>query len=251
MTVQDYHSQFVSLAEFASSLVPDEESKVEKFIRGLNYDTQKALSVQECQTLDDTYYRAAKHYRVIQLQREAHKKIRKNEEENKAREKRFKTHQHDQQPTWKREDHPQEGKRFPGQGPRQEQRYVPRDRHYHCKLCQRDHPGVDCDGKVVSCFTCGKRGHRAFECLNKGNASHQNQRPNQGGANQGGNQGGDRPRNHDNNNRDRDANQNKNQNQGAGNQGNQGRIYVMNQAQARAHDVVSGEYLEAGTEEER
>ncbi|CAH9082761.1 unnamed protein product, partial [Cuscuta europaea] len=56
MTVQDYHSQFVSLTEFASSLVPDEESKVEKFIRGLNYDTQKALSVQECQTLDDTYY---------------------------------------------------------------------------------------------------------------------------------------------------------------------------------------------------
>ncbi|CAH9110628.1 unnamed protein product, partial [Cuscuta europaea] len=30
MTVQEYHTKFVSLAEFASSLVPDEESKIEK-----------------------------------------------------------------------------------------------------------------------------------------------------------------------------------------------------------------------------
>ncbi|CAH9128009.1 unnamed protein product [Cuscuta epithymum] len=203
------------------------------------------MTVQEWQTLDDAYYKAAKHYRVIQLQREAHKKIRKNEEENKAREKRLKTHQQEQQPTWRRENRPQDGRRFPGQGPRQDQRYVPRDRHYHCKLCQRDHPGVDCDGKVVSCFTCEKRGHRAFECLNKEKAGHQNQGPNRGGGNQGGNrQGAENQGNNNPGNQAQNINRGQNQNQGGGNNKNnnapnQGRIYVMNQAQARAHDVVS------------
>ncbi|CAH9115625.1 unnamed protein product [Cuscuta europaea] len=245
MTVQEYHTKFVSLAEFASSLVPDEESKVEKFVRGLNYDTQKALSVQECQTLDDAYYRAAKHYRVIQLQREAHKKIRKNEEENKAKEKRLKTHHEEQQLPWKRDNRPHEGRRFFGLGPKQNHQSGTGDRHFHCWKCKRDHPGVDCDGKLVNCFNCGKMGHRSFECLSKLKTGPQNQGNNRGGGNQPG-AGANRVNNNRGNGAG-DANRTPNQNHDGGNNNknnapNQGRIYVMNQAQARAHDVVADGY---------
>ncbi|CAH9096140.1 unnamed protein product, partial [Cuscuta europaea] len=121
------------------------------------------------------------------------------------------------------------------------------DRHYYCQKCKRDHPGVDCDGRVVNCFTCGKMGHRAFECRSGSGAGSQGQGINRGGGNQGWNH----PKagaNRDNNNRGNqggDANRAQNQNQGGGNNNknnapNQGRIYVMNQAQARAHDVVAG-----------
>nr|GMD28256.1 probable serine/threonine-protein kinase clkA [Ipomoea batatas] len=39
-----------------------------------------------------------------------------------------------------------------------------KERHFHCKRCGKDHPGVDCIGMPVECFNCGKKGHRSFEC---------------------------------------------------------------------------------------
>ncbi|XP_019170981.1 PREDICTED: uncharacterized protein LOC109166485 [Ipomoea nil] len=36
-----------------------------------------------------------------------------------------------------------------------------------CKKCGSDHPGVDCHGKPIECFACGKKGHRSFECRAK------------------------------------------------------------------------------------
>nr|GMC66670.1 probable serine/threonine-protein kinase clkA [Ipomoea batatas] len=64
------------------------------------------------------------------------------------------------------------------------------ERHYNCKRCNKDHPGVDCQGNVVKCFNCNKMGHRAFECYAKknGNPSWQNQ--NRNGGNNGKNLGG-------------------------------------------------------------
>ncbi|CAH9108797.1 unnamed protein product, partial [Cuscuta europaea] len=64
MSVQDYYAKFVALARFARALVPDENSKARKFIHGLNFDTQKAVSVLGCQTLNEAYTKAALHYRV-------------------------------------------------------------------------------------------------------------------------------------------------------------------------------------------
>ncbi|CAH9122236.1 unnamed protein product [Cuscuta epithymum] len=250
MTVQEYHSQFVTLSEFATSLVPDEESKIEKFIGGLNFDTQKIVTVQEWQTLDDVYYKAAKHYRVIQLQREVHKK-RKHEEENRQGEKRVRVHHH-AEPTHHR---PRDERRFQGHDQRRDRRNMV-ERHFNCTKCKKDHPGVDCAGNRVKCFTCGKMGHRAFECWDNVGRGPQNQGPNRGGGSQGGgnSSGAENRGNNNPGNQVGNGNRGQNQNQGRGNNNNnnapnQGRIYVMNQAQARAHDVVSGDYLETGIDE--
>ena len=37
-------------------------------------------------------------------------------------------------------------------------------RHFYCRRCGKDHPGVDCMGKRIECRYCMKEGHRAFEC---------------------------------------------------------------------------------------
>ncbi|CAH9079966.1 unnamed protein product [Cuscuta epithymum] len=244
MTVQEYHSQFVTLSEFATSLVPDEESKIEKFIGGLNFDTQKIVTVQEWQTLDDVYYKAAKHYRVIQLQREVHKK-RKHEEENRQGEKRVRVHHH-AEPTHHR---PRDERRFQGHDQRRDRRNMV-ERHFNCTKCKKDHPGVDCAGNRVKCFTCGKMGHRAFECWDNVGRGPQNQGPNRGGGSQGGgnSSGAENRGNNNPGNQVGNGNRGQNQNQGRGNNNNnnapnQGRIYVMNQAQARAHDVVSDDVV--------
>ncbi|KAL2903496.1 S-phase kinase-associated protein 2 [Bienertia sinuspersici] len=38
------------------------------------------------------------------------------------------------------------------------------DKHYYCKLCRNNHPGVDYQGKPVQCFGYKKMGHREFKC---------------------------------------------------------------------------------------
>ena len=37
-------------------------------------------------------------------------------------------------------------------------------RVFHCKKCNKNHPGKDCEGKLVTCRYCQKLGHREYEC---------------------------------------------------------------------------------------
>ncbi|CAH9114514.1 unnamed protein product [Cuscuta europaea] len=77
-------------------------------------------------------------------------------------------------------------------------------------------------------------GHRAYEChVGKGRVPQ-----NQGNINKGGNPGGNRPGGAENPNHN--ARGNGGNHKGNNNTPNQGKIYVMNQAQANACDVVSG-----------
>ncbi|XP_019172690.1 PREDICTED: uncharacterized protein LOC109168099 [Ipomoea nil] len=71
MTVQEYYAEFLELAQFAPALVPDEPSKAEKFVNGLNFETRKILSAMTFPTLFAAYNSAAKHYRVQQIQKDA------------------------------------------------------------------------------------------------------------------------------------------------------------------------------------
>ncbi|XP_021737538.1 uncharacterized protein LOC110704060 [Chenopodium quinoa] len=77
---------------------------------------------------------------------------------------------------------------------------------YHCKRCRRNHPGRDCDGNLVTCRFCNKRGHREYECYTKqkqqgngGNGGNTQQRANnfknQGNRGNGNNNNGYQARN--------------------------------------------------------
>ncbi|XP_010668143.1 uncharacterized protein LOC104885136 [Beta vulgaris subsp. vulgaris] len=108
-------------------------------------------------------------------------------------------------------------------------------------VCDKNHPGRDCKGDLVSCNYCQKKGHREYECFSKhckdlktqgiGNqvrsGSNQlgNQSPNPGG--QQNNQGS----------YSKPANENPNQNKPAG------KMFVMSRNEAeRSADVVTGKF---------
>ncbi|CAH9070981.1 unnamed protein product [Cuscuta europaea] len=185
MSVQDYYAKFVALARFARALVPDENIKARKFIHGLNFDTQKAVSVLGCQTLNEAYTKAALHYRVQRLQRDAYKRNKRGDDDDQPpREKRGRPNPPEQRTQWRGDDRNrnQGGRNFQGKGPTGE-------RYYHCKLCQKNHPGRDCAGNEVKCYDCGRMGHKAYEChMGKGRVPQ-----NQGQINNRGNLGGNRP----------------------------------------------------------
>ncbi|XP_057532830.1 uncharacterized protein LOC130810712 [Amaranthus tricolor] len=45
-------------------------------------------------------------------------------------------------------------------------------RKFFCRRCKRNHPGKDCEGNLIECNFCHKRGHREFECyIKKGGRS--------------------------------------------------------------------------------
>ncbi|XP_019184572.1 PREDICTED: uncharacterized protein LOC109179517 [Ipomoea nil] len=69
ISVMEYHKKFLELARFASVLVPIGESKVEKFVAGLNFEARKALTVSKPKTLNKAYLCAIDLYRVQHVQK--------------------------------------------------------------------------------------------------------------------------------------------------------------------------------------
>ncbi|XP_057520852.1 uncharacterized protein LOC130801109 [Amaranthus tricolor] len=48
------------------------------------------------------------------------------------------------------------------------------ERKYFFRRCKENHPGKDCDGNLVECNLCHKKGHREYECyIKKGSGSQQ------------------------------------------------------------------------------
>ncbi|XP_056683826.1 uncharacterized protein [Spinacia oleracea] len=261
MSVQGYHSKFLELARFSPTMVPDERAKANKFIRGLNFDTQKVVIVLRCQTLQEAYVSAASHYRVEKLEEEIKSRGKRKEEDSRNNnqnggnsggygDKRARYNNGDQgsgrgyhgnnnnyrgNNGGKPQNQGQNQKYGNGNGKRNE-------RHYYCKQCSKDHPGVDCKGNAVQCFGCKKMGHREFECYAKQN----------GGQHQQGRQNNFRNNNNQRNPSGSQSAQNDpnktlstpNNNNGNVNGGNKGRIFVMNQAQANGEaNVVTGTFL--------
>nr|GLL25231.1 uncharacterized protein LOC109183675 [Ipomoea trifida] len=79
------------------------------------------------------------------------------------------------------------GQQNQGQGQGFVKRNQMGERHYHCKICRKDHPGADCQGNPMKCFNCNRMGHRAYECYIKNNENNLGQMQSQNMGNQNAN----------------------------------------------------------------
>ncbi|XP_031099729.1 uncharacterized protein LOC116003930 [Ipomoea triloba] len=225
-SVQDYYAKYLELARFAPALAPDEPSKARKFVNGLNFETQKAVCVFECQTLGEAYNRAAKHYRVQQMQKEVREKgKRKFEGSSRGGEKNSKMSQGEAIRDYQRTGMTSRG--------------WMKERHFYCKRCGKDHPGVDCIGMPVECFNCGKKGHRSFECQTSRREGSFRPSQSQEKTQQFGIQV--KTKNGVNVANSNTESTSKAPTSRSGPQ--QGRIFVMSKAQADVSDVVAGTFL--------
>ncbi|XP_019175782.1 PREDICTED: uncharacterized protein LOC109171106 [Ipomoea nil] len=158
--VKAYHKKFLELAHFASVLVPTEESKVEKFVAGLNSEARKALTVSKPKTLIEAYLCAADLYRVQQVQKETWKSRKRSFERSVASVVMSLLVTGSESTRSLQRDGSKSGKT-----PQPIRNNKAKGRHSGCKNCGSGHPGVDCHGKPVECFACGKKGHRSFEVI--------------------------------------------------------------------------------------
>ncbi|XP_031104400.1 uncharacterized protein LOC116007874 [Ipomoea triloba] len=165
-TVQEYHRRFLELARFAPTLAPTEETRIERFVAGLNLETRMALVVFKFQTLSEAYSSAADHYRVLSIRRGVQDRSKRPAEGGAPDSKRHRPGGSGMRRSFQQGGSSHGGGSRPsfGQGSGGE---GVRTRHFHCRRCGRDHPGRDCEGQLVECFSCGLRGYKAVLSRNK------------------------------------------------------------------------------------
>ncbi|XP_031120848.1 cold shock domain-containing protein 4-like [Ipomoea triloba] len=131
-----------------------------------------ALVVFKFQTLSEAYSSAADHYRVLSIRRGVQDRSKRPAEGGAPDSKRHRPGGSGMRRSFQQGGSSHGGGSRPsfGQGSGGE---GVRTRHFHCRRCGRDHPGRDCEGQLVECFSCGLRGHRAYECAAKKGGSSQ------------------------------------------------------------------------------
>ncbi|XP_031104625.1 uncharacterized protein LOC116009596 [Ipomoea triloba] len=154
-TVQEYHKRFLELARFAPTLAPTKERRIDRFVAGLNLDTRMALVVFKFQTMSEAYSSAADHYRVLTIRRGAQDSSKRPGEGGTPDPKRHRPGGSGSGGIFQKGGANSGGASHPslGQGPRGD---VIRERHFYCRRCGKDHPGKNCEGFLVECFSCGQ-----------------------------------------------------------------------------------------------
>lgn len=154
MSISEYYNKFMTLSRFAPEVVPTEELKAQRFEQGLTDELQIDLAGKVFKTLDKVYERAAHLY---------HLNTRTASASARAGEKRKDFGKSENQGSFKRS---RNGHSFDrgNQNVSNSSNANNGERTYHCKNCRRNHPGRDCDGNLVTCRFCNKKGHREYEC---------------------------------------------------------------------------------------
>ncbi|XP_031131817.1 uncharacterized protein LOC116033199 [Ipomoea triloba] len=226
-TVQEYYDQYVELMRFAQEIVPDEASKARRFVRGLDWSIRGMIAPFMCSTLKEAYDRASDHYQVYLDQQDVYgrNKRKADDKSQKFSSGNKKINQGSFDPIRGREG-----------------------------FNRGNHPGENWQGAKPKCYKCGLLGHKSYQCHRQMDSP---QKPFQSG-NQGrtfnGNNGqssarteGERTNSPATNmgrpvNTTFDSSRKGKQVIGEGSGERQGRIYVVNSAQAQASDAMTGTF---------
>ena len=241
MTIYEYYNKFTTLAKFAPEVVATDELKAQRFEQGLTRQLQRDLGGKVFKSLDKVYERAAHLYGLSTRYAES----------SHVGDKRKDSGNSGSNPKRARNgNNAESGNRESGNSS------GPGNRRYFCKNCKKNHPGRDCEGNLVTCRYCQKKGHREYECFSKkrdeernGNGQNRsNTSRNQGNRNNQGNSNGRSGGNNNNNGNTNNSSAN-NSNNNSGNNNNQGRnstpgrLSVMGRKEAeRSSDVVTGTF---------
>ncbi|XP_057538026.1 uncharacterized protein LOC130815554 [Amaranthus tricolor] len=170
MTVDEYYRKFMEYIQYCPDDVPTEEKKMQRFEMGLSYDIQKHIESDRYNTLEQMYKRASQIGNILRKEKEKEKSHvpEKRKEvagqtsgnlsdfyQKKART--FGKFQGSRSST---------NSRFKGDA-KPAKPLLDRDgnvRKYFCTRCKGNHLGKDCDGNLVKCNFCHKRGRREYEC---------------------------------------------------------------------------------------
>ncbi|XP_057250776.1 uncharacterized protein LOC130591467 [Beta vulgaris subsp. vulgaris] len=146
---------------FAPEVVPTEALKAQRFEQGLTLSLQGKLGGATFSTLDEVYGRDAHLYGIRGKEQEGNSSGEKRKgngnHSNHGNEKKFKGGS-------ERRDGRNLGARTNDQTSRNQSGGESPKRVFHCKKCNKNHPGKDCEGKLVTCRYCQKLGHREYEC---------------------------------------------------------------------------------------
>jgi len=164
MTVEEYYKKFMELATYVVGDQLSDEDKAFQFEEGLHIDIVERMKTGEPTTVREAYEEAGRAERIL------------NKRKSLTGGKRSAEHSEGSQAFRKKGNfnNTQERSRsFGGISSRGEstQGYGRgrggETRVHECKRCDKNHPGKDCDGRLVECRLCGKWGHRSYECYSK------------------------------------------------------------------------------------
>lgn len=150
MTVIDYESQYTTLANYASHLIPDDNAKARRFEEGLRPDLRKAIKLLKLQTYAEVLDRAL----MLEKEEENNNRIR---ELKKKRNMNFNQKVNNGPPKKQNAGNPYRGNQNPNQY-QNKAGFRP-----NCPTCGTNHPGGCLKGSGV-CYSCGQAGHIKKNC---------------------------------------------------------------------------------------
>ncbi|XP_057532894.1 uncharacterized protein LOC130810783 [Amaranthus tricolor] len=165
MIVDEYYHKFMEYLKYCPDDVPTEEKKMQRFELGLSYDIQKHIESDRYNNLEQMYKRASQIGNIL-------RKEKKREKGNIPEKRKEGAGQTSGTPAGFYQKKArnfgsfQEGGSGVNAGFRGEVKpakpLLDRDsneRNYFCRRCKKNHPRKDCDGNLVECNFCHKKGH--------------------------------------------------------------------------------------------